>query len=301
MNLETVLIIDFNNLLFRALFAKDVFIRSESPQWALWRYLIFESIYEQLGHIKACDVVLAVDDKNSWRKTYWKRYKESRKAKREKQQLICGWNEVFNQINSYLRDLKHHMPFRVLKVRGAEADDIIAVLAKDLTYHDEEIECIVSSNDEDYLQLVGPKYPRIKVWNPSKKKFVQHEKSPARFLLEKILCGQPKDDIFNVKTPSDWPAGKRKPGFGKKSAEKVLEGNLKQWLIENNFEDNWKRNRVLIDFDYIPKTIENRILKTYDQYSFPPPRNILPFFKKNQMRSFQEKFHQVEKRLMNLY
>ena len=299
MNLESVLLVDFNNLLFRALFAKDVFIRSEQPQWALWRYLIFENIYEQIGHIRPCDVVLAVDDKNSWRKTYWNRYKESRKAKREKQVLPCGWDYVFDQINTYLRDLKHHLPFRVMKVRGAEADDIIAVLAKELTWSDEEVQCIVASNDEDYLQLTAP---RIKVWNPSKKKYVQHKKSPARFLLEKILMGQPKDDIFNVKTPNDWPQGKRKPGFGKVGCEKVLEsGNVKEWLVENGYDKNFKRNRVLIDFNYIPKTIENRIITTYDRYSFPPPRNIMPFFKKHNMRSFQENFHQVEERLMRLY
>jgi 5'-3' exonuclease len=294
----TVLIVDFNNLLFRTLFTKDVGIRTEMPSWALWRYLVFDSIYEQLGHLRPWECVLAVDDKNSWRKTYWNRYKESRKAKRERQKIPCGWDHIFNEINSYLKDLKHHMPFRVMKVRGAEADDIIAVLAKDLTHSDEELTVVVSSNDEDYLQLVAP---RIKIWNPSKKEYVKHEKSPARFLLEKILMGQPKDDIFNVKTPSDWPIGKRKPGLGKVTAEKLIGDNLKRWLIENNYEENFKRNRVLIDFNYIPQTIQSRIIQTYDRYSFPPPRNIMPFFKKHSMRSYQENYHEAEQRLMDLY
>jgi hypothetical protein len=190
------------------------------------------------------------------------------------------------------------MPFRVIKVRSAEADDIIAVLASDLTYHDKDIQCVIASNDEDYLQLSTP---NIKIWNPSKRKYVFPVKSKSRFLLEKILMGQAKDDIFNVRTPDDWPVGKRKLAMGKVMTKKVLDGNLIKWLRENNYEEHFKRNRTLIDFNKIPKTIQNRILETYDRYSFPPPRNILPFFKKHSMRSYQENYHQTEERLMNLY
>ena len=299
--MENVLVIDFNNLMFRGLFAKDVCIRTEQPLWALWRYLVFDSIYEQLGHIRACEVILAVDDKNSWRKSFFPRYKETRKPKREKQKLPVGWNCVFDKVNEYLKDLRHHMPFRVMKVRSAEADDIIAVLARELTYHDKEIKCIISSNDEDYLQLSAE---RIKIWNPSKRKYVTHVKSPARFLLEKILMGQAKDDIFNVRTPNNWPVGKRKPSMGKVMTKKILDGrpkDVKNWLTIHNYEKNFRRNRILIDFNYIPKTIEQRILETYDQYNFPPPRNIMPFFKKHSMRGYQEDFHRVEERLMRLY
>lgn len=295
----SVLIVDFNNLLFRALFAKDVYIRSIQPQWDLWRYLVFDSIYEQLGHLKDVnEIILAVDDKNSWRKSFFPRYKESRKVKRDKQPLPVGWDMIFAQINSYLREIRHHMPFKVMKIRSAEADDVIAVMALDLTRHDDELTCIIASNDEDYLQLAKD---RIKVWNPSKRDYVAHPKSPSRFLLEKILMGQAKDDIFNVRTPNDWPIGKRKPAMGIQMAQKVLDGDVKKWLIENNYEENFKRNRVLIDFNKIPKTIQNRILDVYDRYDFPPPRNMIHFFKKYNMRGYLENYHVVEERLMRLY
>jgi hypothetical protein len=290
--MEIVLLVDFNNLLFRTLFAKDVAIKTPNPNYDLWRYLLYESVYLQIKHIRATEVVLAVDDPNSWRKSYFSRYKESRKSKREKQEL--DWKFVFNEMDSYLRDLKHHMPFKVIKVRSAEADDVIAVIAQTMSSGEK---CVISSNDEDYLQLCSKK---VKIWNPTKRKFVHHNR-PRQFLLEKILMGQSKDDIFNVKTPSDYPVGKRKPPMGPETVKKVLAGDVKKWLRENDYVGNFKRNQVLIDFNHIPVTIKNRVLDAYDQYNFPPPKNIYPFFKKYKMRGYQEDFHRVEATLMKLY
>ncbi len=290
--MEIVLLVDFNNLLFRTLFAKDVAVKTPNPNYDLWRYLLYESVYLQIKHIRATEVVLAVDDPNSWRKSYFSRYKESRKSKREKQEL--DWKFIFSEMDSYLRDLKHHMPFKVIKIRSAEADDVIAVIAQTISTGER---CVISSNDEDYLQLCSK---RVKIWNPTKRKFVQHNR-PRKFLLEKILMGQAKDDIFNIKTPSDYPVGKRKPPMGPETVKKVLAGDVKKWIMENDYLGNFKRNQVLIDFNHIPNTIRNRILEAYDQYNFPPPKNIYPFFKKYQMRGYQEDFHQVEARLMKLY
>jgi len=290
--MEVVMLVDFNNLLFRTLFAKDVAVHSPDPNYDLWRYLLYESIFSQIKHIRATEVVLAVDDPNSWRKSYFSRYKESRKNKREKQKL--DWKDIFGQMDSYLSDLKHHMPFKVLKIRSAEADDVIAVITQTIQPGEN---CVISSNDEDYLQLCSK---QVKIWNPQKRKFVHHN-HPSRFLLEKILMGQAKDDIFNIKTPSNYPAGKRKPPMGPETVKKVLAGGIKQWLIENDYLDNFKRNQVLIDFNHIPLTIKNRVLKGYYEYSFPPPKNMYPFFQKYQMRGFLEDYHNVEARLLRLY
>ena len=57
------------------------------------------------------------------------------------------------------------MPFKVLRIRSTEADDIIGELALGLDHS-----CIIVSNDEDYTQLVSN---RVKVWNPSKRKFLE--------------------------------------------------------------------------------------------------------------------------------
>jgi 5'-3' exonuclease len=200
-------------------------------------------------------------------------------------------------MNTYLGDLKHHMPFKILKIRAAEADDIIAILAMQLPGP-----VTISSNDEDYLQLSSK---RVKIWNPMKRKYVTCD-DPRTFLTMKCLMGQSKDDILNVKTPKDWGQtaesfGKRKPGLGEVTAKKIIDAGLDNWLEENKVMHRFKRNRNLIDFRKIPATIQNRILTQYDSYNFPPPANMREFFKKFSMQTFLENYHIVERCLMRLY
>jgi len=306
-DIDCTLLVDFNNLAFRAFFAKEVGAYTINPDLPLWRYIVYESVFDLLRKFKNVNgVVIAIDDKNSWRKSYFSRYKESRKKRRDNQKEV-DWDLLFTTMVEYTKEIKHHMPFKVMKVRSAEADDIIGTLALGL-----KGDCIISSNDEDYLQSCSN---RVKIWNPSKRELVECE-NPEDFLIEKCLTGQAKDDVFNVKTPNTWgqtplTEGKRKPGLGKKTAEKIMKGGYKKWLEDNSsFKvgdiitdcgENFKRNRILIDFNYIPNTIKNRILDQHENYNFPPPQNIHQFFKKYHLRGFLEDFTVVEKRLMELY
>jgi len=302
---KKIVLFDFNNLVFRNFFIKEVEPHSEKPDFMLWRYNIFNSIYQSLWKEEnIVEVVIAVDDKNSWRKSYFPRYKESRKKQRDKSDV--KWNLLFDNLNKLVSDLKHYMPFKVIKIRSAEADDIIAIIAKNV-----EESVIVISNDEDYLQLSSD---RILLYNPQKKDYVKVADC-QKFLIEKIMLGQKKDDIFNIITPDDWgrtekTMNKRKPGFGPAALKKVVESGIDEWLEKRHInklygevdvKKNYKRNQILIDFDKIPETITNRILDQYDNYSFPPPSNIFQFFKRYQMRGFLENFNSVESKLMELY
>jgi 5'-3' exonuclease len=278
------------------------------PDFKLWRFLVYESLWACIKKFQLSEVVLAVDDKVSWRRSYFPRYKESRKKHRNKSDV--DFQVVFSVINKFIRELKHTMPFKIIKVRSGEADDVIGTLAFELD------NSIVSSNDEDFLQLVSD---NVKVWNPSNQEFskfpvnINDKKDPVmantpqEFLNYKILIGQSKDDIFNIKTPNDWgltesTQGKRKPGFGPKTAKKVVEsGDIDAWVSSNNLEDNWHRNEVLIDFRKIPNTIKNRVIDAYNDNTFPPADNIYKFFKEFQMKYFLENFDYVEQKLMRLY
>jgi hypothetical protein len=290
-------LVDFHNLIFRNFFVKDVGGHTTNPDYALWRFMIIDSIYQQLHRIEnVSEIVIAADDKNSWRRAYFPRYKESRKKQRDRSDV--NWEVLFNQIEGLILDLKDHMPFKVIKINSAEADDVIATIVMENDGND----FVISSNDEDFLQLCSD---NVKIWNPSKREYVVCEDTED-FVIKKCLMGQSKDDIFNVKTPNNWgqteaSKDKRKPGFGPKSVEKVMSGNYKVWLKEQGLEENFHRNRVLMDFRLIPNTLRNRVLKAYDDYIFPPPGNIYQFFKKHNMRKFLEDFTNVENKLMELY
>lgn len=288
--MKNTILYDFNNLAVRMFTVKEVEALFGTPNIQLWRYFIFSDIYNFFKETEASEVVLAVDSSKSWRKFYWNRYKESRKPKRDSSGI--DWDLLHHSLDDYIYEIADYLPFKVLRVHTAEADDIIATLCKEL-----EGRFIIHSTDEDYLQLCSD---YVKIYNPKKKEYVYAD-DIKKFLLEKILTGQKKDDIFNILTPLDWPKDKRKPGFGPVAAKKVMETGYEGWLKEKGLEERFKVNRILIDFNKIPGVVKKAILKSYKEYSLPEPDKIYTFLKKNNFRGYLEEFNRVEARMLELY
>jgi 5'-3' exonuclease len=308
---NTTLLIDFNNLAIRGYFgAKEITEDPDNIQWGLWRYNVFNSIYQSLWHIKNVqEVIIAVDDINSWRKAAYKRYKESRKKKKKNSKV--DWDTLYAMMNKLASELKHYMPFKILKVKSAEADDIIGILTPKL-----KNPCVIIARDEDYFQLFGKK-KNLRVYDPISQVLYSPDdfEDIKDFLLKLIFCGQSKDDIPNIITPNDWgltklTEGKRRPGFGEKSYDKIKhdikgfinKGHINKIYGKVDLHQTLKRNRLLIDFDKIPNTIINRIIDCYNSsYNVPPIDNIYLFFEKHQMRSFIDDIHRVEQKLQILF
>lgn len=285
------IIFDFSNLAVRVFTLPLIEGESSNPNFSLWRFMVIDSVYKALSkYSQVTDVILAADSPKSWRKIYWPRYKESRKGKRDKSKL--QWNQFHSELDKLYVDIRRSLPFKVLKVDAAEGDDIVAIMAK----HNNE-ECVIVSNDEDYLQLISDK---IKVYNPSKQKYMECEDTEY-FIQLKSLMGQSKDDIFNILTEVTHPVGVRKPGFGEVSAKKVLASGLNDWLEQKGLKDRYELNRNLIDFDRIPNAIVTRVLNAYNSYELPNPNNIYTFFRDNEFKSYLEDFTSVETKLMSLY
>lgn len=282
---------DINNLFIRCFFVGSIGAKTENPDYKLWRFLCVDNIYKSLLRSKDIkEIILAVDWPLSWRKLYCKRYKESRKEIREKSGV--NWREFFYQMDELLEDIQEHLPFKVIRVQHAEADDIIAVICME-----RRGKYTIISTDEDFLQISSP---NIKVYNPLAAKYVTCQSTRA-FIIEKCLTGQKKDDIFNIKTPLDWPADKRKPSFGKTQLNKVLKMGYQKWLEEEGLLERYKINKTLMDFTMIPKTIKTRILNIYDSYELPDPVNFYEFFNRNGYRAYVDEFDKVEKNLLKLY
>lgn len=290
LKMKNVNVFDFNNLAIRTFFAKDVEATSEEPNYNLWKYLIINSIYLSLFKNDSKEIIIAVDSPISWRKLHWSRYKESRKKKRDTSP--ANWDRLHKELNILRDEIKEFLPFKIISSEYSEADDIIAIITKN-----RKNRYTIVSTDEDFLQLCSDD---IKIYNPLKQKFIEC-KDPEMFVIKKSLMGQPKDDIFNIKTPIDWPAGKRKPGFGIKSAEKVINEGYQEWLKKNKLEERFKFNKILIDFNSIPISVKNKILKRYDSYELPNPDKIYSFFKRYKFKSLLDDFTNVENNLLELY
>lgn len=315
---DVTLLFDFNNLAIRSYFGvKEITEDPDNIQWGLWKHSVFNSIYTTLWKFKnVTEVILAIDDSNSWRKAFYNRYKESRKVK--KKDSKHDWKTLYAMMNKLAAEFKHHMPFVVLRVKSAEADDVIGVLVKQF-----KEPCVIVARDEDYFQCFA-KNENLRVYDPiSQSLYNADDIGDIRdFLLKLVLCGQKKDDIPNILTPDDWgltkgTEGKRRPGFGEKAFEK-MKGDIKgfintgyknkNYITENNkygsvnLSKNLKRNRILMDFDMIPNTIVGRILDAYNKNNtLPPIENIYKWFKENHMKVFMEDITKVENKLSELY
>ena len=74
---------------------------------------MFSSIYGYLTKYRNADeVVLAADSSISWRKLYFPRYKEHRKATKDK--FNIDWDEYHIHFENFIHDMQKHMPFKVL-------------------------------------------------------------------------------------------------------------------------------------------------------------------------------------------
>lgn len=291
------ILFDMNNLAIRCVHIGDVkTVDAKTKEivdidWDYWKFVIFNNIYSSLFKVKDVKtVVLAIDDKHSWRYDIWSRYKEDRKKKKDKDNF--PWDLFFQKYEELAEEFHTHLPFKVIHVDRAEADDIIGTIVLETTDNSE-----IVSNDRDFLQLCGD---RVKVYNPMKQAHVDHP-DPPFFLVEQCFLGQSKDSIFNIKTPDDWPDDKRKPGFGPKAFEKAVEYGWKEYLEDNQLKERFKRNLDLIDFRRIPDDIKKSIMDAYNNYEYPHPENIWKFIKANNWPDYVEGFTQLENRLLELY
>ncbi len=308
---DVTLLFDFNNLVIRSYFGvKEITEDPNDIQWGLWMYNVFNSIYQSLWKFRNVDeVILAIDDSNSWRKAVYSRYKESRKTKKKNDKV--DWKTLYAMMNKLASEFKHHMPFKVLKVKSAEADDVIGVLVKHMNNP-----CVIIARDEDYFQCFA-KHDNLRVYDPiSQVLYSQDDFDDIKdFLLKLVFCGQKKDDIPNIITPNDWglteeTEGKRRPGFGEVAFNKmkhdvkgfIQQGHTNKLYGRVDLSENLRRNRLLMDFDKIPHTIVDRILECYNKsYNLPPIENAYLWFDKYGMKAFQEDIHKIEQKLQVLY
>lgn len=213
-------------------------------------------------------LIISCDGGHYWRRTIFPYYKANRKKAREKQDI--DWDLVFQVFNEMIKDLREYFMFKVVQVDQAESDDVIAILSK--YFQTNEIQddimfsikqpIIIISSDKDFIQL--QKYDNVKQISPRNKMDVT-DPDPNRYLQEKIANGDRGDGICNILSPDNtFVDGLRSNKLTSKKLNQLLEegyDNCKDQTIKRN----WKRNKVLIDFDYIPKSIESKIIEEYQK------------------------------------
>ena len=215
-------------------------------------------------------VVICCDSPKYWRRDVFPFYKVNRRKDREKSDL--DWTMIFQTLNNLRAELMEYFPYKVINVEGAEADDVIATLVKRYAPHES---VLILSSDKDFTQL--QKYDNVKQYSPMAKKFLKSP-DPRAYVYEHIMKGDRGDGIPNFLSPDDT--------FVRGLRQKVINSKkLSEWIGKdpNDFCDStmlrgYKRNQMLVDFEYIPEEVMAKIVEAYDAAKPATKGKMLNYF-----------------------
>jgi len=273
-----MIIVDINQIMISNLMvtlSRDNMELSED----LVRHMILNSLR---GHNKKFrkeygEMVIACDSKNVWRRQVFPNYKAGRKANREKSEH--NWELIFDILAKVKEEIKQFLPYKVIELETAEADDIIAVLTRRIK---EKI--LILSGDKDFIQLHNE---RIRQYNPVLNKFVGKDENPSLYIREHILRGDRSDGVPNVLSDDNvFIEGRRQTPLSKKKIEAWVNEVVPTFTEEQ--QKNYERNRRLIDLNCVPKELEDKINREFDNFEVATRDKILGYFINKKLKTLIE-------------
>ena len=233
----------------------------------------FKSRFSKYG-----ELVICCDDKNYWRKKIFPYYKASRKKTREESNL--DWAAIFNTLHTIKAEIKDNLPYAVLQVETAEADDIIAVMVE--RYSNEKI--MIVSGDKDFSQL--QRYKNVSQYSPITKKFIKVG-DPLSYLFEHVIRGDAGDGVPNILSNDDtFVVGTRQKSLTKKRVNGMIEDMVRGVTpFDGEVKRNYLRNIHLIDLARIPEDIRKQVIDIYGNYQRNDRSMILGYFIKSRLKN----------------
>jgi hypothetical protein len=233
----------------------------------------FKSRFSKYG-----ELVICCDDKNYWRKKIFPYYKANRKKTREASKL--DWSAIFDTLHTIKNEIKDNLPYPVLQVESAEADDIIAAMVE--RYHSENI--MIVSGDKDFAQL--QRYKNVSQYSPITKKFIKIA-DPLSYLFEHVIRGDSSDGVPNILSNDDtFVVGGRQKPLTKKRVGAMIEDMIRGITpFDGEVKRNYLRNIQLIDLGRIPETIRKDVIDSYSNYERNDRSMILNYFIKSRLKN----------------
>lgn len=301
-----MIVVDFSQIYLANIFAHtDVKMCAQNPSNES-RDTILYCLLNTLRYLyienkdKYGEMVLAIDARRSWRKDIFPNYKCNRKVKRDNDDSGIDWNFVFETLNYVVPVLREHFPFPVIEVIGAEADDVIGVLVKDIStkkvvenyFGDTEVEpLLIVSSDKDNYQL--HRFKHVKQWNPHTKNLVRPEHGSKKALLEKIVKGDSGDGVMNIRSPDNVFVDKirQKPISATYLAEFFESKNPIDVCKTVEERQNFTRNERLVSYEFTPQEIIDKIVLEYELQKTKEHSKfkLMTFFVDNKMPSLYAK------------
>ena len=280
-----MIIVDLNQIMISNLMVQINGRNAVELSEDLVRHMVLNSLRAHKKRFRDYgEMIIACDSGNVWRREVFPNYKAGRKKVREKSGH--DWTKIFEIMSKIKDELKEHMPYKVVELDTAEADDIIAVLVK--KYINQKN--LILSGDKDFIQLHNN---RVKQYNPVLNKFVGQGETPSIYIKEHILKGDRSDGIPNVLSDDNvFVEVRRQRPLTKKKIESWVD------RMELTLEDsptfteeeqkNYDRNRKLIDLSLIPPELEAKIYNEFNEVKVAHRSKILNYFITRKLKTLIE-------------
>jgi hypothetical protein len=226
------------------------------------------------------EVIIACDNKQYWRREVYQHYK----AGRRKSRASSGhdWTSIFESLNKIRSELKVSSPYKVIDVDGAEADDVIGVLAQKYSATQK---VMILSSDKDFAQL--QRFANVEQYSPIMKKYIK-EPFPLVQLKQLIIRGDKGDGIPNILSPDDvFVSGGRQKPITENKIIGWMNQDPKDFCNEDMFR-NFSRNEILIDLSKIPEKVRNGILESYETSKGKTKQEFMNYMIQNRLKSLLE-------------
>tara|TARA_B100000575_G_scaffold286886_1_gene284291 strand:- start:1263 stop:2108 length:846 start_codon:yes stop_codon:yes gene_type:complete len=276
-----MIIMDMNQISLASLMMHLNMTKANEPDENLVRHMILNSIrmYRTDFNQEFGEIVLTYDSKHYWRRDYFPNYKAGRKKGRENDNK--NWDAIFNCLNKIKSEFKENLPYKYLEIYGAEADDIIATLCKNLGTANK---IMIVSGDKDFIQL--QKYPNVQQYSPILKKYVNGH-DPITYIKEHILKGDASDGVPNVLSPDNtFVDGLRQRPLGRKKIETWLNMHIDD--LQDEVKRNYQRNDKLINLDNVPEDLEKEIMVDFCEAPCGDRSKLLNYFIKSRLKELTE-------------
>jgi len=275
-----MILVDMNQISVASVMMHLHMTKQTAPDEDMVRHMILNSL--RMYRMRFCDeygeLILCYDSKHYWRRDYYPEYKHSRKKGRESS--TNDWDAIFEVLNAIKAEIKEFFPYKFLEVYGAEADDIIAVLAGELEFDNGKT--LILSGDKDFIQL--QKFRNVTQYSPITKKFVNGV-DPDIYLSEHVLKGDSSDGVPNVLSPDNtFVDGIRQKPLSRKKIAAMIDGNFPNDEVKRNYQ----RNKKLIDLKESPPELFTEILKAYQEAPEGDRSKLLNYFTQKRLRNLVE-------------
>jgi len=276
-----MVLVDFNGLAIGSIMGQ--LGRGEELSENLVKHIILNNLrvyrnkYPESKHGK----MVICCDSYSWRKDVFPEYKAQRKTNRAKDKH--DWTMIFDLIEDTLKDLRENFPYAVIKVDGAEADDIIGVLTKEAAQPLLGEDVVIISADKDFIQLQVDGH--VIQWSPLFNKMIK-EDNPRRYLFDHILKGDASDGVPNANSHDDvFLSEARQTPMTQKAINKYWDNRDDlEAIMKPNVYRNFMRNAQMIDLENTPDGIREAAINKYENYDYPARSNILTYLIEHRMK-----------------